>query len=70
MGAPLPVLGLRGLWRLSNNFYVNAQVQYFYIEFDPYYWQSRRPQGVDRVAADQSLRSRRRLQRLQIQFRY
>ena len=35
-GAPLPVLGLRGLWRLSNNFYVNAQVQYFYIEYDPY----------------------------------
>ena len=35
-GAPLPVLGLRWLWRLSNNFYVNAQVQYFYIEFDPY----------------------------------
>jgi hypothetical protein len=35
-GAPLPVLDLRWLWRLSNNFYVNAQLQFFYIEFDPY----------------------------------
>ena len=35
-GAPLPVLGLRWLWRLPANFYVNAQLQYFYIEFDPY----------------------------------
>jgi hypothetical protein len=35
-GAPLPVLGLRWLWRLSDNFYVNAQVQYFHIKFDPY----------------------------------
>ena len=30
------MLGLRWLWRLPANFYVNAQVQYFYIEFDPY----------------------------------
>jgi hypothetical protein len=34
--APMPVLGLRGLWRLSDAFYVSAQVQYFYLEFDPY----------------------------------
>jgi hypothetical protein len=34
--APLPVLGLRWLWRLPHNFYVSAQVQYFYLEFDPY----------------------------------
>lgn len=34
--APLPVLGLRGLWRLPHNFYVSAQVQYFYVQFDPY----------------------------------
>ena len=33
---PLPVLGLRGVWRLPHNFYVSAQVQYFYVEFDPY----------------------------------
>jgi hypothetical protein len=35
-GAPLPVLGLRWLWRLPKNFYLTAQVQYFYLEFDPY----------------------------------
>ena len=34
--APLPVLGLRGLWRLPHDFYISAQVQYFYLEFDPY----------------------------------
>jgi hypothetical protein len=34
--APLPVLGLRGLWRLGDNFYLTAQAQYFYLEFDPY----------------------------------
>jgi hypothetical protein len=34
--APLPVLGLRGLWRLPHNFYVSAQVQYFYLQLDPY----------------------------------
>jgi hypothetical protein len=30
------VLGLRGLWRLSDAFYISAQLQYFYLEFDPY----------------------------------
>jgi hypothetical protein len=34
--APLPVLGLRGLWRLPHDFYITAQVQYFYLQFDPY----------------------------------
>lgn len=34
--APLPVLGLRGLWRLPHDFYLTAQVQYFYLEFDAY----------------------------------
>ncbi len=34
--APLPVLGLRGLWRLPYDFYITAQVQYFYVQFDPY----------------------------------
>jgi hypothetical protein len=34
--APLPVLGLRGLWVLPNNFYVSAQAQYFHLNFDPY----------------------------------
>ena len=34
--APLPVLGIRWLWQLPRNFYVTAQAQYFYIDFDPY----------------------------------
>jgi hypothetical protein len=34
--APLPLLGLRGLWRLPHDFYVSAQMQYFYLELDPY----------------------------------
>jgi hypothetical protein len=34
--APMPVLGLRWLWRLPHNFYVSAQVQYFYLQLDPY----------------------------------
>ncbi len=34
--APLPVLGLRGLWRLPHDFYVTAQAQYFYLELKPY----------------------------------
>ena len=34
--APLPVLGLRWMWRLPHDFYVGAQLQYFYIELDPY----------------------------------
>ena len=34
--APLPVLGLRGTWSLPHNFYITGQVQYFYLEFDPY----------------------------------
>jgi len=33
---PLPVLGLRGLWRPARDFYVAAQVQYFYLKLDPY----------------------------------
>jgi hypothetical protein len=34
--APLPVLGLRGMWKLPNNFYLTGQVQYFHLEFDSY----------------------------------
>jgi hypothetical protein len=34
--APLPVLGLRGLWRLPHNFFVSAEMQYFYLDLDPY----------------------------------
>jgi hypothetical protein len=34
--APLPVLGLRGRWRLSENFYALAHAQYFHLSFDGY----------------------------------
>jgi hypothetical protein len=34
--APLPVLGLRGVWRLSDRLYASALMQYFYIDFDKY----------------------------------
>lgn len=34
--APLPVVGLRGLWRLGDSVYVTAAAQYFYIELDDY----------------------------------
>jgi hypothetical protein len=33
---PLPVLGLRGVWRFSDKFYADAQVQFFKISLDPY----------------------------------
>lgn len=33
---PLPVFGLRGIWRLTDKLYVDAQAQYFEISFDPY----------------------------------
>ena len=34
--APLPVLGLRGAWRLPHDFYVTAQAQFFYLDIDDY----------------------------------
>jgi hypothetical protein len=34
--APLPVLGLRGVWRLPHNLYVTALAQYFYVDFGDY----------------------------------
>jgi hypothetical protein len=34
--APLPVIGLRGIWRLPHNLYLTAQAQYFKVEIDPY----------------------------------
>ena len=33
---PLPVVGLRGLWKLPHNFYVDAQAQYFALAIDEY----------------------------------
>lgn len=34
--APLPVLGLRGRWRIAENFYALAHAQYFRLAFDAY----------------------------------
>jgi hypothetical protein len=34
--APLPVVGLRGAWRLPHDFYFTAQAQFFYVDFDDY----------------------------------
>ncbi|MFL6578426.1 MAG: hypothetical protein ACJ8MR_17510 [Povalibacter sp.] len=34
--APLPVLGLRGIWKLPHNLYLTGQAQYFYVQLDPY----------------------------------
>ena len=33
---PLPVIGLRGVWALSDHFYFDAQAQFFAIEIDNY----------------------------------
>jgi hypothetical protein len=33
---PLPVIGLRAMWRFHPNFYVDAQAQFFKISLDPY----------------------------------
>ena len=36
VGAPLPVFGLRGLWNLSRDFWLDASVQYFALSIDQY----------------------------------
>jgi len=33
---PLPVVGLRGVWRFNDQFYIDAMAQYFAISFDQY----------------------------------
>lgn len=33
---PLPVIGLRGTWRLNDRFYLDGQAQFFKISLDPY----------------------------------
>ncbi|MBB6095185.1 hypothetical protein HNQ60_004075 [Povalibacter uvarum] len=33
---PLPVIGFRGVWALSDHFYFDAQAQFFALEFDEY----------------------------------
>jgi hypothetical protein len=36
VGAPLPVIGLRGLWQLPYHFWIDAQAQFFYLSIDEY----------------------------------
>ena len=36
VGAPLPVIGLRGLWQLPHNFWIDAQAQFFALTIDEY----------------------------------
>jgi hypothetical protein len=36
VGAPLPAIGLRGLWALPYNFWIDAQAQYFALSIDEY----------------------------------
>jgi hypothetical protein len=33
---PLPVIGLRGIWRLNDAWYLDGQAQFFRISMDPY----------------------------------
>lgn len=33
---PLPVLGVHGVWRMNDKFYLDAMIQYFQINVDPY----------------------------------
>jgi hypothetical protein len=36
VSGPLPVIGLRGLWRFNPKLYLDAQAQFFKISLDPY----------------------------------
>ncbi len=36
LDAPLPVLGVRGLWQLSENFDLDAHAQYFFMSYDDF----------------------------------
>lgn len=36
VGAPLPVIGLRGLWQLPHDFWIDAQAQFFALSIDEY----------------------------------
>jgi hypothetical protein len=36
VGAPLPVIGLRGLWVLPHNFWIDASAQFFALSIDEY----------------------------------
>lgn len=36
LDAPLPVVGVRGLWRIHRNFWLDGAVQYFALQYDIY----------------------------------
>jgi len=36
VAAPLPVIGVRGIWALPNNFWIDASAQYFALSIDEY----------------------------------
>ena len=36
VAAPLPVIGLRGIWDLSHNFWLDASAQFFALSIDEY----------------------------------
>ena len=36
VGAPLPVIGVRGLWRLPHDFWIDASAQFFALSIDEY----------------------------------
>jgi hypothetical protein len=36
VAAPLPVVGVRGLWQLPHNFYIDASAQYFSLSIDEF----------------------------------
>ena len=36
LDAPLPVIGVRGMWRMGGNFYLDGQAQYFALSFDQF----------------------------------
>ena len=33
---PLPVIGLHGVWRINDKFYLDGGLQFFKVSFDPY----------------------------------
>jgi len=74
LDAPLPVVGLRGIWQLPHNFYIDAQGQYFSVSIDQYdgnvqdyrivaTWQPKRWLGVglgyNRFAVDVNVGTKR-----------
>jgi len=36
VNAPLPVIGVRGMWRMGGDFYLDGQLQYFALSFDDF----------------------------------